>query len=67
VTPGLRHHMDPGRNNPHRPGPGDSPVHPEAVRTSTHDPNQPPLKQHGHSDPPPARRAIWRRLRSQRP
>jgi serine/threonine protein kinase len=54
VTPGLRHHVDLGRNNP--PGPEDTPAHPEMVRTSTHDPNR-----------LPARRTIWRRLRSRRP
>jgi hypothetical protein len=56
VTPGLRHHMDPGRNNPHRPGPVETPAQPERVRTSTH-----------HPYPLPARRTIWRRLRSRRP
>jgi serine/threonine protein kinase len=56
VTPGLRHHFDLGRNNPHRPAPGDTPAQQEMVRTSTHDPNL-----------LPARRTIWRRLRSRRP
>lgn len=56
VTPGLRHHFDLGRNNPHRPGRVDTPAQPEMVRTSTHDPNR-----------VPARRTIWRRLRSRRP
>jgi serine/threonine protein kinase len=56
VTPGLRHHFDLGRNNPHRPGLVDTPAQPEMVRTSTHDPNR-----------LPARRTIWRRLRSRRP
>src|SRR6476646_3769044 len=36
VTPGLRHHFDLGRNNPHRPAPGDTPAQQEMVRTSTH-------------------------------
>ena len=56
VTPGLRHHFASGRNNPHRPGLVDTPAQPEMVRTSTHDPNR-----------VPARRTIWRRLRSRRP
>jgi serine/threonine protein kinase len=56
VTPGLRHHFDRGRNNPHRPGLVDTPAQPEMVRTSTHDQNR-----------VLARRSIWRRLRSRRP
>jgi serine/threonine protein kinase len=68
TMPGLRHHMDPGRNNPHRSPPGGAPARPEKVRTSTPDPDRPPpLQRHGHPDPPPARRNLWRRLRSQRP
>ena len=48
---------------PHRPA-----RPPETVRTATRDPNQPPRQQRqGHPDPPPARRTIWRRLRSRRP
>ena len=56
VTPGLRHHFASGRNNPYRQSPVDTPAQPEMVRTSTHDPNR-----------LPARRTIWRRLRSRRP
>src|SRR6185503_2427787 len=33
TMPGLRHHFTSGRNNPHRPGPEDTPAQPEMVRT----------------------------------
>ena len=68
TMPGLRRHPAAAWTNPQRSSRTDTPGPPEPVRTAIRDPHQPPRQQpQGHPDPPPARRTIWRRLRSRLP